>query len=42
MVQVEYKHLDDKEEDFYQALYTQSQAQFNTYVTQGIYVMSVC
>ena len=27
--------LDDREEDFYQALYTQSQAQFNTYVQSG-------
>jgi DNA repair protein RAD16 len=28
-------HLDEREEDFYQALYTQSQAQFNTYVHSG-------
>ncbi len=27
--------LDEREEDFYQALYTQSQAQFNTYVRSG-------
>lgn len=28
-------HLDEQEEDFYQAMYTQSQAQFNTFVAAG-------
>jgi len=27
--------MDEREEDFYQALYTQSQAQFNTYLQNG-------
>ena len=35
VVRVLRHRLDEKEEDFYQALYTQSQAQFNTYVQQG-------
>jgi DNA repair protein RAD16 len=30
--------FDTREEDFYQALYTQSQSQFNTYVTAGTLV----
>jgi DNA repair protein RAD16 len=28
-------YLSDREEDFYSALYTQSQAQFNTYLASG-------
>lgn len=28
-------HLDERENDFYEAIYTQSQAQFNTYVSSG-------
>lgn len=35
IVKVRQEKLDDKEDDFYQALYTQSQAQFNTYLTAG-------
>jgi DNA repair protein RAD16 len=35
IVQVRQERLDEKEEDFYQALYTQSQAQFNTYLMAG-------
>jgi DNA repair protein RAD16 len=35
IVKVRKDVLDEKEEDFYQALYTQSQAQFNTYVRAG-------
>jgi DNA repair protein RAD16 len=35
IVRVRADNLDEKEDDFYQALYTQSQAQFNTYVVQG-------
>lgn len=35
LVRVRYDSLDPREEDFYQALYTQSQAQFNTYVQSG-------
>ena len=35
IVRVSKGRLDDREEDFYQALYTQSQAQFNTYVQSG-------
>jgi len=35
IVYVRQEKLDEKEEDFYQALYTQSQAQFNTYLLSG-------
>ena len=35
VVRVRQERLDEKEEDFYQALYTQSQAQFNTYLQSG-------
>lgn len=35
VVKVRQERLDEKEEDFYQALYTQSQAQFNTYLQSG-------
>ena len=35
IVRVQYAELDEKEDDFYQALYTQSQAVFNTYVAAG-------
>eukprot|EP01034_Spumella_vulgaris_P021514 gene21514-27549_t len=35
VVRVRQERLDEKEEDFYQALYTQSQAQFNTYLASG-------
>lgn len=35
LVKVRIDNLDVKENDFYQALYTQSQAQFNTYVQAG-------
>lgn len=35
IVRVRQERLDEKEEDFYQALYTQSQAQFNTYLQSG-------
>lgn len=35
IVQVRQERMDEKEEDFYQALYTQSQAQFNTYLMSG-------
>ena len=35
IVVVRQEKLDIKEEDFYQALYTQSQAQFNTYLQTG-------
>jgi hypothetical protein len=35
IVKVRRDCLDEKEEDFYQALYTRSQAQFNTYVRAG-------
>lgn len=32
LVKLRQDRMDEKEEDFYQALYTQSQAQFNTYL----------
>jgi hypothetical protein len=32
LVKLRQDKMDEKEEDFYQALYTQSQAQFNTYL----------
>ena len=32
--------LDEREEDFYQALYTESKAQFNTYVDAGTILVS--
>ncbi|CAM9481009.1 unnamed protein product [Ascophyllum nodosum] len=35
IVRVRQHRLDEREEDFYQALYTQSQAQFDTYVDSG-------
>ncbi|CAM9978016.1 unnamed protein product, partial [Ectocarpus sp. 8 AP-2014] len=35
IVRVRQHRLDEREEDFYQALYTQSQAQFDTYVGSG-------
>lgn len=35
VVKVRQEKLDEKEEDFYSALYTQSQAQFNTYLQSG-------
>ena len=35
IVRVRQEKLDVKEDDFYQALYTQSQAQFNTYLQSG-------
>ena len=35
LVRVRAERLDEFEDDFYQALYTQSQAQFNTYVQSG-------
>ena len=35
LVRVRAEKLDEFEDDFYQALYTQSQAQFNTYVQSG-------
>eukprot|EP01041_Mallomonas_annulata_P005925 gene5925-11955_t len=35
LVRVRQELLNPQEEDFYQALYTQSQAQFDTYVTSG-------
>lgn len=35
IVNVRMDLLDEREEDFYQALYTQSQARFNTYVQSG-------
>mmetsp|Transcript_9469 Transcript_9469/g.11786 ORF Transcript_9469/g.11786 Transcript_9469/m.11786 type:complete len:1115 (+) Transcript_9469:115-3459(+) len=35
IVRVKQHRLDEREEDFYQALYTQSQAQFNTYIDSG-------
>jgi DNA repair protein RAD16 len=35
LVKVRMAHLDEQEEDFYQAMYTQSQAQFNTFVAAG-------
>jgi DNA repair protein RAD16 len=35
IVKVRKDALDEKEDDFYQALYTQSQAQFNTYIASG-------
>lgn len=35
IVQVRQEKMDEKEEDFYHALYTQSQAQFNTYLMTG-------
>ena len=35
IVTVRSERLDVKEEDFYSALYTQSQAQFNTYLQSG-------
>ncbi|DAZ93932.1 TPA: hypothetical protein N0F65_012878 [Lagenidium giganteum] len=35
LVRVRKDHLDERENDFYEAIYTQSQAQFNTYVSSG-------
>jgi DNA repair protein RAD16 len=35
LVRLRADRLDEREEDFYQALYTQSQAQFNTYIQAG-------
>jgi DNA repair protein RAD16 len=35
IVRVRQDNLDEREEDFYKALYTQSQAQFNTYIQRG-------
>lgn len=35
IVRLRQEKMDEKEEDFYQALYTQSQAQFNTYLQSG-------
>jgi DNA repair protein RAD16 len=32
LVKLRQDRMDEREEDFYQALYTQSQAQFNTYL----------
>lgn len=32
IVKLRQDKMDEREEDFYQALYTQSQAQFNTYL----------
>ncbi|CAI5746657.1 unnamed protein product [Peronospora destructor] len=35
LVRIRKDRLDDRENDFYEAIYTQSQAQFNTYVSAG-------
>lgn len=35
LVRIRKDHLDERENDFYEAIYTQSQAQFNTYVSSG-------
>ncbi|CAI5724884.1 unnamed protein product [Peronospora effusa] len=35
LVRIRKDRLDDREKDFYEAIYTQSQAQFNTYVSAG-------
>eukprot|EP00607_Mallomonas_marina_P011056 CAMPEP_0182423774 /NCGR_PEP_ID=MMETSP1167-20130531/9858_1 /TAXON_ID=2988 /ORGANISM="Mallomonas Sp, Strain CCMP3275" /LENGTH=431 /DNA_ID=CAMNT_0024603047 /DNA_START=105 /DNA_END=1400 /DNA_ORIENTATION=+ len=35
LVRVRQEPMDEREDDFYQALYTQSQAQFDTYVASG-------
>lgn len=41
VVRVRRYRLSEKEEDFYQALYTQSQAQFNDYVNTGVVLNNV-
>ena len=35
LIKLRHDPMDEREEDFYQALYTQSQAQFNTYLQTG-------
>ena len=35
LVRLRHDRMDEREEDFYEALYTQSQAQFNTYLQSG-------
>ena len=35
LIKLRHDPMDEREEDFYQALYTQSQAQFNTYLQSG-------
>jgi DNA repair protein RAD16 len=35
LIRIRKDQLDERENDFYQAIYTQSQAQFNTYVSSG-------
>ncbi len=41
IVRIRVHELSEMEEDFYQALYTQGKAQFDTYVTQGVVMHNV-